>query len=88
MDTTTCNYLRIGTGHASTGPERRSVKYRRRNTDRRSSWPAVCIYCGKVCGGSNDWTQAADTIETTVEHRASICIDCSSKRFPQFYTDN
>lgn len=79
--------IRLGAGHTYTAPERRRVKFKRSSIDRKSNWPSVCIYCGKVCGGSNDWTQTADTIETTVEHRTGICIDCSLKRFPQFYTD-
>ncbi len=78
---------RIGIGHTYADPERMNVTYGRSRIDQKSSWPAVCLYCGKVCGGGNDWTQAADTLETAVEHRTGICIDCSTKRFPQFYTD-
>jgi hypothetical protein len=63
-----------------TGPERRSLKYRR------SGEAAVCIYCGEVCGDSKGWNQGDSTIETSVEYRGGICTDCSSKRFPQFYT--
>ena len=63
------------------GPERRDLKYRR------SGEAAICIYCGEVCGDSRGWNQGESTLETTVEGRGGICTDCSSKRFPQFYTD-
>jgi len=79
--------MRTGTGRAYTDPERRRVHYRCSILARKSSWPAVCMYCGNVCVDGSDWTHAADTSETTAEHRVSICVDCSSKRFPQFYSD-
>jgi len=57
-----------------TGPERRVLKYRR------SDGAAVCIYCGKACGESKGWTQGASTIETVVECRTGICIECCSSK--------
>jgi hypothetical protein len=69
-----------------TGTEKRSLKSRRSGIDRRTQ-PAVCIYCGKVCGSGSNWSQGAATIETTTKCRKGICTDCSSNRFPQFYAD-
>ena len=73
---------------AYTGPERRSIRFRRNGFDRRKEWPPICAYCGKVCG--DDWKsiQAFSTVESTVESLISICPDCSKKRFPQFYSND
>jgi hypothetical protein len=61
---------------------------RRKMMPRRNLEVVTCIYCGRICGSQDDLSQAASTIETTVECRAGICIDCSTKRFPQFYADD
>ena len=79
---------RMGGGAAYTGPERRALRYRRSGTERRTGWPAVCIYCGQVIGDHSGWSQASETIESTVECRTGICMECSAKRFPQFYSDD
>ncbi len=71
-----------------TGPERRKLTYRRLGLDRRGLLPAVCMYCGKTCGDQKGWSKDSLTIETTAECRMGICADCSSRKFPQFYTDN
>jgi len=70
-----------------TGTERRVVEHRRTGYDRRKGWPTVCVYCGKVCGVNKGWVQGAATVETTVESQIGICIECSPKKFPQFYVD-
>ena len=79
---------RMGGVSTYTGPERRILKDRRISLDRRGLLPAVCMYCGKACGDQRDWGKDSVTIETTVEGRMGICTDCSSRRFPQFYTEN
>jgi hypothetical protein len=71
-----------------TGPERRILKYRRTGLDRRDLLPAICMYCGKTCGDQIGWSKNSVTIETSVETRMGICTECSSRKFPQFYSDN
>ncbi|CAB5117795.1 hypothetical protein D3OALGA1CA_3219 [Olavius algarvensis associated proteobacterium Delta 3] len=48
----------------------------------------VCIYCGKVCNDGAAWVPLERYIEdhSGTEFSNSICPDCSSLRFPQFYT--
>ena len=70
-----------------TGPEKRKLKHRRLGLDRRGLLGNVCIHCGKVCGADNGWVQSDSTVEPTVECRNGICVDCSSEKFPQFYSD-
>ncbi len=79
---------RIAEASTYTGPERRVLNHRRSGIDRRNGWPSVCVYCGEVCGGYDGWSQMSATIETKIEFQTGICTDCSSKRFPQFYTDS
>jgi len=69
------------------GPERRARKHRRSGYDRRNGWPTVCVYCGKACEPDKGWVQGAATIETTVQSQVGLCVECSHKKFPQFYTD-
>ncbi len=83
---TSCD-RRVGGAYPYTGPERRKLTHRRLGLDRRGLLPSVCIYCGKACGADRGWSQGAATIEKTVKCRNGICIDCSAKKFPQFYTD-
>ncbi len=70
-----------------TGPERRELKYRRLGLDRRGLLGNVCTYCGNVCGDKGGWFQGAAAVEPTVECRNGICAECSSEKFPQFYSD-
>ncbi len=67
--------------------ERRKLKHRRLGLDRGGLLGNVCIYCGKVCGADNGWVQSESTAEPTVECRNGLCADCSSEKFPQFYSD-
>ena len=78
--------IRTGTGRAYTDPERGREQYSRTILAGKSIWPAVCMYCGNVCVDGGEWKQAAEKTETTAEHRVSICLDCSVKRFPRFYS--
>ncbi len=71
----------VGTS-AYAGPERRKLNCRR-TVDL-----ATCIYCGKLCGDKRNRIQKASIADTIVENQAGVCIECSSKRFPQFYTDD
>ena len=63
------------------GTERRSLMYRR-GLDL-----VACIYCKKVCDAYGNWSQTASVTENITEYRAGICPECSSTRFPQFYTN-
>ncbi len=73
---------RMGGASSYTGPERRSLRYRR-GLDY-----LVCIYCKKVCDANGNWNQTSSVTENINECRAGICPDCSSKRFSHFSTDN
>jgi len=79
---------RVGGAVAYSGPEKRTLKYRRVGLDRRGLLHTVCLYCGQSCDDQRSWSHNSVTIETTADFRMGICSDCSSKKFPQFYTDN
>ena len=73
---------RMAVRSAYTGPERRI------NTFRRKVDLVVCIYCKRACGSHGKWDQDRSTMKDIDECQAGICPDCSSRRFPKFYTDN
>ena len=73
---------RMSGASSYTGPERRSLRYRR-DLDL-----IACIYCKKVCDVHGGWDQNASTTKSVNECRAGICPDCSSERFSKFYSDN
>lgn len=68
-------------------PDRRIKLDRRSGSDRRTGLPSVCVCCGKVCKSHKEWLQGAVTQETKIEYRTGICMECSKKKFPQYYND-
>ena len=64
------------------GPERRILRHRR------TSDLIVCLYCKQNSGPRGDWSENITLLEDVDGCRAGICPDCSSKRFPQFYSKN
>ena len=82
LDRRSCRDRRMGGTFTYTGPERRSLKYRR------SGRTTVCLYCGKVCGDQKGWIKGSFTIETAAGYLIDICTDCSSKRVQKFYTND